>query len=447
MHVALIAMSGVRAYNPELTALGLTLPGFVERGETIASLPSLSLLTLAALTPDPHEVSYHEVADIRQLNAPPDCDLAAISTYSAQAKEAYELADRYRATSAPVVLGGLHVTAVPEEALEHCDAVVVGEGEPVWTDVVADAAAGRLRPIYRSTGLFDLAEAPVPRFDLLDPDRYNRLTIQTQRGCPWRCEFCASSILLTPRYKTKPAGRLAAELDAIGRIWHRAFVELADDNSFVNKRHSRELVSTLGEAGVRWFTETDLSVAQDRELLAAMRDSGCAEVLIGLESPNAAGLDGLELNRNWKLRQLDHYRSAITTIQEHGIAVNACFVLGLDGDDVGVFDAVAQFVEDVGPFDVQITVLTPFPGTPLYRRLVAENRLIEPGAWEKCTLFDVNHRPARMTVGELEHGLVELGRHIYSDEATARRRSAFKDQWRAGRAREGRDRSLVEPAA
>jgi radical SAM superfamily enzyme YgiQ (UPF0313 family) len=447
MHVALIAMSGVRAHNPELTALGLTLPGFVERGETIASLPSLSLLTLAALTPDPHEVTYHEVADIRDLESLPDCDLAAISTYSAQANEAYELADRYRAASVPVVMGGLHVTAVPDEALEHCDAVVVGEGEPVWGDVVADAAAGRLRPTYRSNGTFDLADAPVPRYDLLDPDRYNRLTIQTERGCPWRCEFCASSILLTERYKMKPASRVTAELDAIGRIWHRAFVELADDNSFVNKRRSKELVATIGEAGVRWFTETDISVAEDEELLVAMRDSGCAEVLIGLESPHAGGLDGLELNRNWKLRQLDHYRAAITTIQEHGIAVNACFVLGLDGDDAGVFDAVARFVEDVGPFDVQITVLTPFPGTPLYRRLVAENRLIEPGAWEKCTLFDVNYRPARMTVPELEHGLVELGRHIYSEDATARRRSAFKDQWRAGRARDRRDRSPAKSAA
>lgn len=447
MHVALIAMSGVRAYNPELTALGLTLPGFVERGETIASLPSLSLLTLAALTPDPHEVSYHEVADIRDLDSLPDCDLAAISTYSAQIKEAYELADRYRAESVPVVMGGLHVTAVPEEALEHCDAVVVGEGEPVWAEVLADVASGRVRPVYRSRGEFDLAHGPVPRYDLLDPDRYNRLTIQTERGCPWRCEFCASSILLTPRYKMKPPSRVAAELDAIGRIWHRAFVELADDNSFVNKRRSRELVSTIGEAGVRWFTETDISVAEDKELLVAMREAGCAEVLIGLESPNAGALDGLELNRNWKLRQLDHYRAAITTIQEHGIAVNACFVLGLDGDDAGIFDAVARFVDDVGPFDVQITVLTPFPGTPLYRRLAAENRLIEPGAWERCTLFDVNHRPLRMSVQDLESGLVELGRYLYSEDATARRRSAFKDHWRRGRSRERLDRTAAESAA
>jgi len=141
MHIALVAMSGVRAYNPELTAIGLSLPGFVERGKTIASLPSLGLLTLAALTDDRHEVSYHEVDDIRDLDPLPGCDLVAISTYSAQVKEAYALADRFRAAGVTTVIGGLHVTAVPDEALAHCDAVVIGEGEPVWARVVADAEA------------------------------------------------------------------------------------------------------------------------------------------------------------------------------------------------------------------------------------------------------------------------------------------------------------------
>lgn len=435
MRIALIAMSGVRAHDPELTALGLTLPGFVERGKTIASLPSLSLLTLAALTPDRHEVTYHEVADIEDVGELPDCDLAAISTYSAQVSEGYELADRLRAAGIRVVMGGLHVTALPEEAARHCDAVVVGEGEPVWPTLIHDAERGSLAEVYRSEEEYDLADAPVPRYDLLDPARYNRLTIQTERGCPWRCEFCASSILLTSRYKMKPAANVAKELAAIQEIWPRAFIELADDNSFVNKHRSRELVDVIGEAGVRWFTETDVSVAEEPELLSAMRRSGCAEVLIGFESPTARGLEGIELKKNWKRRQLDSYRAAVTAIQEHGIAVNACFVLGLDGDGPDVFDAVHEFVEELHPFDVQITVLTAFPGTPLYARLLAEGRVITPGDWDKCTLFDVNHRPLRMTPDELRHGLVDLGRRLYSDEATQRRRTGFKDDWRRGRRR------------
>jgi radical SAM superfamily enzyme YgiQ (UPF0313 family) len=429
VRIALIAMSGVRAHNPILTELGLTLPGFVERGETIASLPSLSLLTLAALTPERHDVEYIEVADIADVGDLPECDLAALSSYTAQVKDAYELAARYRARRTPTVIGGLHVTCLPDEALEHCDAVVVGEGEPVWPRVIQDMESGTLGGIYSSGSVdFDLADAPIPRFDLLDPERYNRLTVQTQRGCPWRCEFCASSILLTSRHKHKPVAKVVAELEAITVMWDEPFIELADDNTFVNKHHGRELAEAIGGFDLHWFTETDISIARDVELLKMLKQSGCRELLIGLESPTAPGLDGLELKRNWKRRQVDDYRRAIDTIQSHGIAVNACFVLGLDGDGLEVFEAIERFVEETHPFDVQITALTPFPGTPLYDRLLAEGRIIEPGAWEKCTLFDVNYVPKNMTVAELEFHGVSLAMRLYSKEATARRRKAFKDQ-------------------
>jgi len=432
MRIALIAMSGVRAYNPELTALGLSLPGFVERGKTIASLPSLGLLTLAALTDDRHDVAYFEVDDVAEMDPLPECDLAAFSTFTAQAKECYLLSDRFRAAGVTTVIGGLHVTAVPEEALAHCDIVVAGEGEPVWGRVLADIEAGTAERIYRPDGPFDLSDAPIPRYDLLDPAQYNRLTVQTQRGCPWRCEFCASSILLTPRYEMKPADKVAAEIKAMKAIWPDPFVELSDDNSFVNRHHARNLVAAIGSENVQWFTETDVSIADDPDLLTMMRDAGCREVLVGFESPNAAGLDGVETRRNWKLGRVDRYRAAVEAVQSHGIALNACFVLGLDGDGPDVFESVARFVEETDPFDVQITVLTPFPGTPLYARLLAEGRILEPGAWELCTLFDVNYRPANMTVEELERGLVELGRHLYSQESTDRRRSAFKRQVAAG---------------
>lgn len=434
MKIALIAMSGVRAYNPELTRLGMTLPGFVERGRVVASLPSLSLLTLAALTPDQHEISYHEVDDLEGLDRLPECDLAAISTYTAQVNDAYELAERFRRAGTTAVIGGLHVTAEPEEALSHCDAVVVGEGELSWPRLVDDLDAGRMERLYDPGGReFNLAEAPLPRFDLLDPERYNRLTVQTSRGCPWRCEFCASSILLTRRYKQKPAHKVAAEIRAIKRIWPHPFVELADDNTFVDKHHARELVRAIGGEGVRWFTETDVSLADAPDLVSLMADAGCAEVLIGFESPNPGALDGLELKRNWKHGRVERYRDAVETIQSAGIAVNACFVLGLDGDGPEVFDAVEAFVEDVRPFDVQITVQTPFPGTPLYARLHREGRLLDERAWERSTLFDVNFRPLRMSVEDLERGLVDLAGRLYSREATRRRREGFRDLVRATR--------------
>jgi radical SAM superfamily enzyme YgiQ (UPF0313 family) len=200
MQIAFVAISGVRSSNKALMEVGLTLPGFVERSEVIASLPSLGLLTLAGMTPDPFDVSYHEVPDITALEELPPCDVAAISSYSAQIRDAYTLADRFRAAGVRVVLGGLHVTALPHEALEHADAVVIGEGEVSWPEVLHDLASGSLRRIYAADGReFDLADSPMPRFDLLEVDRYNRLTIQATRGCPWRCEFCAASIRLTPR--------------------------------------------------------------------------------------------------------------------------------------------------------------------------------------------------------------------------------------------------------
>jgi radical SAM superfamily enzyme YgiQ (UPF0313 family) len=144
MKLALIAMSGLRTYNPELVELGMTLPGFVERGKAIASLPSLGLLTLAGMTPDRFEVSYHEIQDIRQVDELPPCDVAAVSTFTAQVKEAYSLAARYRAMGVRTLIGGLHATALPQEAARHFDAVVVGEGEIVWDDILRDDEAGRL---------------------------------------------------------------------------------------------------------------------------------------------------------------------------------------------------------------------------------------------------------------------------------------------------------------
>ncbi|MCC7010266.1 MAG: B12-binding domain-containing radical SAM protein [Acidobacteria bacterium] len=439
MRIGLIAMSGVRAYNPELTALGLTLPGFVERNRTIASLPSLGLLTLAGLTPPSVAVEYRDVPEPDALDAlPGPFDVVAISSFTAQMPEAYRLADRYRAAGTHVVLGGLHVTAVPDDARAHADTIVLGEGELAWPRVVADLARKTAAPVYDARAAsFDLAHAPMPRFDLLDVRRYNRLTVQTQRGCPFRCEFCAASIRISPRYKVKPVDRVMREIREIRSIWPSPFIEFADDNTFVNKTHAKALMRALAREGVRWFTETDISVADDEELLGLMRDSGCAQVLIGLESPTAAGLDGLEQRSNWKARQLARYGRAIERIQDHGITVNGCFILGLDGAGADSFESIWTFVRDSGLYEVQITVQTAFPGTPLYERLRREGRLIREGAWELCTLFDVNFRPTHMSVADLETGLRDLAARLYSDEATRERRRRFFRRRRALRPEKG----------
>ena len=433
MKLGLIAMSGVRAHNPELTALGLTLPGFVERNRVIASLPSLGLLTLAGLTPPEVEICYLEVPDIAAIDGvPEEFDAVAISSFSAQIREAYQLADRYRALGTKVILGGLHVSALPEEAHAHADAIVIGEGEPVWPSLIGDLRRGQLRDIYDTRSQpFDLSDSPMPRFELLDIDRYNRLTVQTQRGCPLRCEFCAASMRISPKYKVKPVDRVMAEVRAIKSMWTHPFIEFADDNTFVNKAHSKQLMRALACENVRWFTETDLSVADDRELLAMMKDAGCAEVLIGFEGTSFAGLDGLEQGSNWKAKRVDKYLDAIRAIQDRGIRVNACFILGLDGTGPESFEQVWNFVQASLPYDVQITVQTAFPGTPLYERLKRGGRVLRDQAWELCTLFDVNFQPARMSVADLEAGLRSLGARIYSEGFTQERRSEFRRNYRA----------------
>jgi len=430
--IGFIAMSGVRAHNAELTKLGLTLPGFVDRNRIIASLPSLGLLTLAGLTPSNFAIAYHEIAEVKENGYPDDLDLVAISTFTAQFNEALTVADHYRSQGVPVVMGGITVSSLADEALQHCTSVVIGEGEPLWPEVLKDFDRGALRRRYEQPrpGQFNLWNAPMPRFDLLDPAKYNRITVQTSRGCPHRCEFCASSILLTSRYKVKPVDKVLAEIHAIKRIWPRPFIELADDNSFVNREHSKRLLRALVPERLRWFTEADVKIAEDDELLGLMRDSGCQQVLIGLESPRRQSLEGLDLNSNWKARQQDHYAAAIEKIQSYGITVNGCFILGLDADKPEIFDDVLRFVRESGLYEVQVTFQTAFPGTPLYARLLGEGRILKPGAWDLCTLFDINFQPRNMTVQQLQSGFLKLVKELYSSSETQERRRSFKRRLR-----------------
>ncbi|MEN8127610.1 MAG: radical SAM protein [Planctomycetota bacterium] len=432
MKIALIAMSGIRCCDSEMLELGLTLPGFVERSKTIASLPSLGLLTLAGMTPDEHQVDYIEMPDLGTMDQlKTDYDLVGISTYSAQINEAYELGTHFKKANVPVVIGGPHVTALPKEALKFCDSVAIGQGEAVWLDVLADTQKGKLAQTYGSVDTdFDLTDGPMPAFELLDISNYNRLTVQTSRGCPHRCHFCASSVMLTDKYIQKPAGKVLAEIDRIKQLWPNPFIEFADDNTFVNKQYWKELLTELKKRRIRWFAESDLSVSEDEELLDLMRQSGCAQVLIGLESPTSEPLAGLDLKADWKYNNFAKYADAIRKIQSHGVTVNGCFILGLDKQTPDIFDRMFEFVKTSELYEVQVTILTPFPGTALYSRLKSENRLLEPENWKKCTLFDINFIPSDMTVEQLDTGFKGLVQKLYSQEFTNQRRNVFKENLR-----------------
>lgn len=417
-------MSGVRIYNPELLALGMTLPGFIERGKVIASLPSLGALTLAGHTPVDWRIEYHEVdaMDSAVLGDLPE--LVAISSLTARINDAYRLADELRASGKKVVIGGLHASVLPTEVAGHADAVVIGEGESVWPTVLSDYLHGELQPIYWSVRSRAFEPWAVPRYDLLDPSRYNRITIQTTRGCPLDCAFCGASRLISD-YKRKPIEHVNRELDAIEAIWPKPFIELADDNTFVHKSWSRELVEAIGKRGIRWFTESDISLAEDDELLRSLAASGCAQVLIGLETVDDDALEETD-TKHWKRRRRSKYIDAVQKIQDHGISVNGCFIFGFDNHDASVFEETSRFIEDANFAEVQLTVLTPFPGTALYRRLEGEGRLLRPDFWDRCTLFDVTFHPAQMAVGELERGFNDIVRDVYGDAKTSRRKSKFR---------------------
>lgn len=416
----------------DLLRLGLTFPGVVQRKQTIENLPALGLLTLAGLTPERFHPVFHDISGAPDTTPlPNNLDVVALTSLTATAPEAYRIARRFREQGAKVILGGLHATLASEDAAPHVDSIVIGEGESVWPRILGDLEKDQLQPVYDARPLpYDLAQSPMPRFDLLPPDRYPRFTVQTHRGCPFRCEFCAASIRLSPTYKVKPVDRVIAEIREIRRLWPNGFIEFADDNTFVNRTHSRALMKAVARERIRWFTESDVSIAEDTELLKLIRDAGCMQLLIGFESPSAAGLNRLEQRGNWKLRQLDKYAQAVETIQKHGITVNGCFVVGLDGDTPEVFDSIYQFVRETGLFEVQITLQTPFPGTPLYERLLQQKRILKPGAWERCTLFDINYQPASFTVEELKEGFHQLVARLYEPSFIQERAESFREHLR-----------------
>lgn len=444
MKLGLIALSGLRLCDSELLDLGLSFPSLAGRAREIEALPSLGLLTLGGLTPKSIELEYLEVRDVNQENLPTHFDAVALSSLTATSKEAYRLAARFKQQGVIVILGGLHATLSPQEAAQHVDCLVIGEGEPVWPEMMQDLEAGKLKPVYnaKTRGSFDFNDAPMPRFDLLAPDRYPRFTLQTQRGCPLSCEFCAASMRLSPKFRTKPVEKVIAEIRELKSLFRRPFIEFADDNTFADKRHGRKLMQALEKEQVQWFTETDVSVADDEDLIKMMRDAGCHQILIGFESPNINTMQGVEQKSNWKARRTERYLRAIETIQKHGVTVNGCFILGMDGDGPESFDNVFDFVNASGLYDVQCTYLTPFPGTPLYHRLNEEGRLLVADATERCTLFDINFKPTHMSVTELADGYRNLVHRLYNEEFVQTRNRNFRKHLRQN-IREKRERQVL----
>ncbi|WOO43717.1 B12-binding domain-containing radical SAM protein [Rubellicoccus peritrichatus] len=427
--VLFVSLSGVRIKNRRLLEAGMTLPGFVERSQVIASLPNLALLTLAAYTPEHWEVHYLDLDgindDLIEQIVLQDYSLIAISFLTARAYDCYAFADILREQEQVVVLGGLHVSAMPDEAQLHASAIVVGEGEPVWENLLKDFQANQLKERYASSrsDIPGFSNGPIPRYDLLNIEQYNRITLQTTRGCPLSCFFCGASHTISP-VRRKAISQVRRELEAILELWPKPFIELADDNTFVNKSWGKELLRLFAEYPIRWFTETDLSIGADREMLNLLAKSNCAQVLIGLESPSSSTLGGMDPGK-WKARTQNKATDYIKRIQDHGISVNGCFILGSDEDGPECFERTAETIDALELAEAQITLLTAFPGTQLYSRLKSENRLISDHFWDACTLFDVTFEPLQMTRFELEEGFYQLMQEVYNSERVRNRKAHF----------------------
>ena len=391
-------------------------------------MPALGLLTLAGLTPSPWTCSYQEAtsgtdalaADLIQQRP----DLVAISALTASIEEAYRFSAALRRHGLRVVLGGLHATACPEEAQRHVDAVVAGEGEPVWVEVLADAARGALRPCIeprsRSTWPGRLCRASTCWATTAGRASRCRRT----RGCPLACEFCGASRLLGA-FREKPIDKIRSELAALTHLQTEPLVELADDNTFAGSRDVGALFEALAGAKARYFTEADWRIGERPEVLRGLAGSGCVQVLVGIES-----LVYRHPGMGPKQTEWPRIRDAILAIQAAGVAVLGCFLVGCDGETLDSLDRLAALIFDSPLADVQLTLQTPFPGTALYRRLKQQGRLLPERGWSFYTLFDVTYQPDVLSVGELEAGFRNLVRQVFS-AAAADRRSAIRHQtWR-----------------
>ncbi|MCE5239238.1 B12-binding domain-containing radical SAM protein [bacterium] len=376
--------------------------GWWRGGKVLA--PPLSLPLLAGLTPRDVDVQLID-ENVERLDPDTPADWVALTVPTASAPRAYEMAAGFRARGIPVVMGGIHPTVLPDEAALHADAVVVGEAEGVWREVIADLAGGRLQPRYQAPELHDLVGLPRPRRELLHTDRYLTINVvQTARGCPHGCTFCTVSSIFGGQYRFRPVPEVVEEVRGLG-----GWVGFVDDNIVGNRRRAKELFEALIPLKLRWISQGDLTMAKDPELLRLARRSGCQAMYIGLESVSDENLRATHKSSNLNCDMGE----AIAKIHQAGIEIIGSFVLGLDGDDASVFARTAAFAQKHKLVAAQFSSLTPFPGTAIHRQLEAEGR-IEDRDWSHYTMSNVVFRPQQMTSLQLRAGQVDTYRRFYS---------------------------------
>jgi radical SAM superfamily enzyme YgiQ (UPF0313 family) len=392
-----------------------------QREDTISSpfkLQRVNLPLLAALTPPGHTITIVEEAfapdDINQ-----DVDLVGITVLTELAPRAYHIGDTYRRKAVKVVMGGIHPTVLPDEALEHADAVVVGEAEGVWPQLVSDAASGQMQGLYRGGKMTDLQGLPKPRRDLITGTKGKGyfpipIGVETSRGCPYDCEFCCIGQTLGHQYRVRPVQEVIAEIEAIDSP-HLFFV---DDALGLNRNGAKELFTEMIPLRRRWLAQGTVSLAEDLELLGLMKRAGCLGLLIGFESVQKGTQN--EVNKIKNLR-IDFYE-AMHRFHDQGFGILGSFVFGFDYENKDVFEQTFEFIIRSRLDVVQLRILTPYPGTRLYKRLLSEGRLFARDWWLRGYPPDtLLFQPKGMTADELIRGYARLNRQAYSFGAMMKR--------------------------
>jgi radical SAM superfamily enzyme YgiQ (UPF0313 family) len=377
--------------------------GKVRHGK--AGLVALGLPTVAALTPSDWEVVIHD-ARVTPVDFEQKFDLVGITGYTAEIPSTYAIADQFRERGVPVVLGGVHVSARPEEALKHADAVVIGEAEEVWKRLLIDFESGVLQTTYHADKLCTMEKMKIPRRELLNRDMYTTYnTIQATRGCPYDCDYCAVTGVFGHKFRTRP---IADVLDEIRTFDSKEFL-FADDNICGQPDYAKELFRALVPLKKKWGGQTSITFAKDDELLRLYAKSGGRYAFIGLESLSQNNLR--EINKPWS--KAKDYEEAIRRIHHAGINIVGSFILGLDNDDPSVFQHTLEFVLKNRIAAAQYHILTPFPGTRLYDRMEKDKRILERD-WSKYHTSDVVFQPAGMTAEELQNGYNWIFRQTYT---------------------------------
>lgn len=423
--VALISPKGnIFGKNQKMLSF-LTESQYMESFKLLWTGPNLGLLVVAAMFPKDWECEYID-ENYHSIDFEASYDIVCISAMTQQALRAYEISETFRKKGALTIMGGIHATVLPEEVGNYVDVVMSGEAEVLFKEFIKDYTEGSVKKYYSEeiAGQFDIKNSPKPRFELLEGYKYPLVNIQTTRGCPHDCSFCAASKVFGSAYRRKNNQNIISELEELSSRFPDTLILFADDNMFVHRKQCKELLQSMVKLKIRWICQTDISIAKDTELLELMVKAGCQWVVIGFESVSYDSLYELD-NKNWKLSKMPKYEEMIETIQSYGIGVYGTFIVGLDQDSSNVFKDTADFIVNNSLYGANITVPTPLPGTRLREQLKGQGR-VKDLDWSYYTLWDVVINPHNFTQAELEDGLVYIYWHISSDTAAINRLSNLK---------------------